>query len=221
MPALDREIEMVRARLLEMLARAEAMVRQTARALADRDPHGARAVIAADEELNRLELEIDAACLRILALRQPVGAALRFVTTAMKMVTDAERIGDLAASVAAHGLVLHEETGPDSSMELSRMGTLAGDMIAAAAAAMLRGDAVAARDLARRDLELDQLNREVIGRWLAAMAADRAQASRGVRITLISKDLERIGDHVVNLGERIAFAVDGRDVRHGLGGEGA
>lgn len=218
MPGPDAEIEVLRVRLLEMLARAEGMVRQATRSLADRDPHGARAVIAADEGLNRLEIEVDAACLRILALRQPVGASLRFVTTAMKMVTDAERIGDLASSVAAHGLVLHEDTGPDASMELAHMGAFAAEMVAAAVASMVRGDAAAARDVARKDLVLDRLNRELIERWIVAMDADPAQAFRGFRITMISKDLERIGDHAVNLGERIAFALDGRDVRHGLPG---
>lgn len=199
---------------LQMCVRAESMVRRAVRSVVERDAELGRAVIETDAELDRLEVEIDRACLRCLALRQPVGRDLRLVTSMLKVVTDLERIGDLAVNIARRGLELTGGTGVQPTLDIVRMGELAGDMVRSAADAFVSGDPELAEDLAARDLEVDRLNREAFDRWLEAMHAHPSQADRALALTSISRHLERIADHAVNVGQMVVFLVEGRDVRH-------
>lgn len=215
----DPDLERVRTLFLQMCVRAEAMVRLAVRSVMERDPEMGRSVVAADRELDRLEVEIDRQCLRILALQQPVGRELRLVTTCMKMVTDLERIGDLAVNVAERGLELTQGAGVEPGLDLQRMGELAADMIRAAADAFVAGDADIAKALIARDKEVDRLNREAFSRWIQAIGAHPDQANRALALTSISKYLERVADHACNLAEMIVFLVEGEDVRHGQAGK--
>lgn len=215
----DPDLERVRTLFLQMCVRAEAMVRLAVRSVMERDPEMGRSVVAADRELDRLEVEIDRQCLRILALQQPVGRELRLVTTCMKMVTDLERIGDLAVNVAERGLELTQGAGVEPGLDLQRMGELAADMIRAAADAFVAGDADIAKALIARDKEVDRLNREAFSRWIRAIGAHPDQANRALALTSISKYLERVADHACNLAEMIVFLVEGEDVRHGQAGK--
>lgn len=215
----DPDLERVRTLFLQMCVRAEAMVRLAVRSVMERDPEMGRSVVAADRELDRLEVEIDRQCLRILALQQPVGRELRLVTTCMKMVTDLERIGDLAVNVAERGLELTQGAGVEPGLDLQRMGELAADMIRAAADAFVAGDADIAKALIARDKEVDRLNREAFSRWIQAIGAHPDQANRALALTSISKYLERVADHACNLAEMIVFLVEGEDMRHGQAGK--
>jgi phosphate transport system protein len=210
----DRDLDDIRTLFLQMCVRAESMVRRAVRSVLTRDAELGRSVVETDAELDRLEVEVDRACLRFLALRQPVGRDLRFVTTVMKMVTDLERIGDLAVNIAKRGLELTSGSGLQPSTEIVRMGDVAADMLREAADAFVSDDARIASALRERDGEVDQLNREGVSRWLEAMTAHPSQAERALALTSISRYLERIADHTVNLGEMIVFLVEGRDVRH-------
>jgi phosphate transport system protein len=212
--ATDRDLEQIRTLFLQMCVRAESMVRRAVRSVVDRDPELGRAVIQTDIELDRLEVEVDRACLRCLALRQPVGRDLRQVTTVLKMVTDLERIGDLAVNIARRGIELAASGGLQPSLDLVRMGELAADMVRAAADAFVSDDPELAAGLRIRDAEVDRLNAEVVQRWLEVMTAHPSQAERALALTSISRYLERIADHAVNLGEMVIFLVEGRDVRH-------
>ncbi len=212
--ATDRDLEHIRTLFLQMCVRAESMVRRSVRSVVERDAELGRAVIETDVELDRLEVEVDRACLRCLALRQPVGRDLRFVTTTLKMVTDLERIGDLAVNIARRGLELGAGTGLQPSGELVRMGELSADMVRAAADAFVSDDPELAAGLRARDAAIDRLNAEAVQRWLEVMAAHPSQVERALALTSISRYLERIADHAVNLGEMVIFLVEGRDVRH-------
>ena len=210
----EAEQERIRTLFLQMCVRAESMVRLAVRSVVDRDPALGRSVVSADRELDKLEVEIDRLCLRYLASRSPVGFELRMITTMMKMVTDLERIGDLAVNIAERGLHLTAGAGIEPGMDLPRMGELAADMIRAAADGFLEGDPAIARELFDRDKEVDELNRQAFAKWIEAMSAHPDQVDRALSLTSMSKHLERVADHACNLGEMVVFLVEGEDVRH-------
>ena len=212
--ATDRDLEHIRTLFLQMCVRSESMVRRSVRSVVSRDAELGRAVIQTDVELDRLEVQVDRSCLRCLALRQPVGHDLRFVTTVLKMVVDLERIGDLSVNIAKRGLELSAGAGLQPSLDLVRMGELSADMVRAAADAFVEGDPALGAQLRERDAEVDRLNRELVQRWIDVMTAHPSQAERALALTSISRYLERIADHAVNLGQMVVFLVDGRDVRH-------
>ena len=211
----EAELDHIRTLFLQMCVRSESMVRVAMRSVLDRDPTLGRSVIAADRELNSLEVEIDRLCLQYLARRKPIGTTLRMITTIMKMVTDLERIGDLSVNVAERGLELTAGVGIEPGTDMPAMAEIAADMVRTAADAFLDGDPRQARALIERDREVDDLNRLALERWIRAMVAHPDQADRALALTSMSKYLERIADHACNLGEMIVFLVEGQDVRHG------
>ena len=211
---IEADLDEIRTLFLQMFVRAESMVRLSVRSVMERDTYLGRSVLSADADLDRLEVRIDELCLEILAERHPVGDELRMVTTIMKMVTDLERIGDLAANIAKRGLDLAAGTGYEPGFELTMMGELAADMVRAAADAFVDRDSASARELLRRDVQIDQINRDIFQTGIREMSAHSDQVDRVLLTTSISRHLERVGDHAVNLGEMVIFLVDGRDVRH-------
>ncbi|MCA9567142.1 MAG: phosphate signaling complex protein PhoU [Myxococcales bacterium] len=211
---LEADLDEIRTLFLQMCVRAESMVRLSVRSVMERDAYLGRSVQSADSDLDRLEMRIDEVCLHTLATTHPVGEELRMVTTVMKMVTDLERIGDLAVNIARRGLELSSGSGYEPGFELTMMGELAADMVRSAADAFLERNSELARDLMRRDVQLDQINREIFETGIREMAAYSDQVDRVMLTTSISRCLERIGDHAVNVGEMVVFLVDGRDVRH-------
>ncbi len=211
----EAELDRIRTLFLQMCVRAESMVRLGVRSVVDRDLSLGRSVVDADRELDRLEIEIDRLCLTYLATRQPVGAELRTITTIMKMVTDLERIGDLSVNVAERGLDLSSGMGIEPGLDLPQMAEIAADMVRMAADAFLEADPHMARDVIAKDSEVDELNRLAFEKWMTAMAAHSDQVDRALSLVSMSKYIERIADHAVNLGEMIVFLVEGRDLRHG------
>ncbi len=213
-PALDGDLEQIRTLFLQMCVRGEAMVQQALRALVLRDPHLARAVVAADEAIDSLEVEIDRLCVRVLATHRPTGYQLRLVTTVLKMVTDVERIGDLAVNIAERALDFGQGPGLEADDQVREMGQRVVEMIRVASDGFVSGDVGALGELQRRDDEVDQLNRASFQRWLGVMVDHPDQSLRALGFTSVSRYLERIADHAVNLGQMIVLLVDGRDVRH-------
>jgi len=211
---LEADLDRVRTLYLQMCVRAESMVRLAVRSVMERDAYLGRSVVAADRDLDALEIRIDGLCLKVLEQRHPRGEDLRLVTTVMKMVTDLERIGDLATNVAKRGLHLSAGSGYEPGFELTMMGEAAADMIRMSADAFVAQDTEIAQDVLSRDRQIDQINREVFERAVQEMAAHSDQVDRVLGMTSISKYLERAGDHACNLAEMVVFLVDGRDVRH-------
>ncbi len=209
-----QEIAQLRTALLQMWVRAENMVRQAVRSVMERDAQMGRAVIAMDEDVDSMEVELDRRCLSILARGTHDAEQLRFVTAVMKMVTDLERIGDLAVNVSERGFDLVIGRGVEPSPDLAIMGDLVADMVRDAADAFVARDAVAALELRERDKDVDAMNRAAFAQGLAILSAHPDQADRALSLTNISKHLERIGDHAVSLAEMVFFVVDGTDVRH-------
>ena len=211
---LEADLDRIRTLYLQMCVRAESMVRLAVRSVMERDAYLGRSVVAADRDLDALELRIDELCLKALEQRHPRGEDLRLVTTVMKMVTDLERIGDLATNVAKRGLYLSAGSGYEPGFELTMMGEAAAEMIRMSADAFVAQDTELAQDVLSRDRQIDQINREVFERAVQEMAAHSDQVDRVLGMTSISKYLERAGDHACNLAEMVVFLVDGRDVRH-------
>lgn len=214
-PELPEDLDRIRTLFLQMCVRAESMIAQSVRSVLQRDPHLARGVVAADEALDDLEIEIDGLCVRCLALRRPSGYDLRLVTTVLKMVTDLERIGDLAVNIAERGLDLGVGPGLAPGDDLAEMGRRVVAMVREAADGFVRSDAGTARRLQEMDETVDAMNRTSFNRWLEVVAAQPDQAERAMAYTSISRYLERAGDHAVNVGKMVVLLVEGRDIRHG------
>jgi phosphate transport system protein len=190
------------------------MIKETQRALTELDSAAAKRMIAYDHEINRQEVMIDELSLNIIALRQPAARDLRFITLALKVSTDLERIGDLCVNIAERTLELNEEPQLKPYIDLPKMAEAAEGMIVDALEAFLRGDAELAAEVTRRDDYMDQLNVQVFRELLTFMMEDPKTISRATRLIFIGKNLERIADHATNIAEMVIFMVKGKDIRH-------
>jgi phosphate transport system protein len=210
----EAELGQVRERLLIMAGRVEQMIADAIRAVGERDPELARATIAADNQVNRTEVETDELCMRVLARRQPMASDLRFITLALKMVTDLERIGDLAVNICERAIDLAGEARLDGVDALHTMATLVQSMVRDAIDAFVRADAALAEGVIARDDEVDEAYHTYFRAVLAGMTRDPASIERGIHVQSVAKWLERIGDHATNIAELVIFMVRGTDVRH-------
>jgi phosphate transport system protein len=209
----EQELRDLRESLLRMAGRVEAMIGQAGRALVERDAELARATIEADQEVNKAEVDIDEECLLILAKRQPMASDLRFVTLAMKMVTDLERIADLAVNIceraidlAKADLVIHPSI-PEMTAAVERM-------VRGSINAFVEQDVAKARRVIEVDDEVDNLYHAIFEDLLTGMHSDPAHLHDAIHVQSVAKWLERMGDHSTNLAELVIFMVEGRDIRH-------
>lgn len=212
--AFDGELRDLRDRLLLMASRVDDMIASSVRAIVERDPELARKTIETDRKVNGDEVTTDELCLRILARRQPVAGDLRFVTLALKMVTDLERIGDLAVNISERALDLATEPPLPAYAELPRMSELVQSMVRDAIDAFVSRDAAKAKAVLTRDDEIDELYHKLFRELLAQMAKDSSLLERGIHVQSVAKFLERMGDHSTNLAEQVVFLVEGTDIRH-------
>jgi phosphate transport system protein len=210
----DQDLERLRERILAMGGNLVGMIKETMRALLERDSAAARRMIEYDHEINRQEVMIDELSLNIIALRQPAARDLRFITLALKVSTDLERIGDLCVNIAERALELNEEPQLKPYIDLPKMAEAAEGMIVDALEAFLRGDAELAAEVTRRDDYIDQLNSQIFRELLTFMMEDPKTITRATRLIFVGKNLERIADHATNIGEMVIFMVKGKDIRH-------
>jgi phosphate transport system protein len=210
----EKELERLRERVLFMGARVESMIENGMRAFRKRDVDLAQRIIDLDPEIDSLEMEIDELCIKILARRQPVASDLRFITTALKNVTDLERIGDLAVNICERVVELDNEPPLGSSAAIERMATVSLQMLRDALDAFVNADIRKAEHVIARDSTVDAYYAELFPQLVAAMMADPNIVFRATRLQSIGKYLERIGDHATNLAEMVVFMVKGKDVRH-------
>jgi phosphate transport system protein len=210
----DDELKLLKEKLLEMAARAEEQIGLAVRGLKDRKVEMAADVLEKEEGINRLDIEIDDMAMRLLALRQPMAADLRFITSAMKIGSDLERIGDLAVNIAERtmDLLKHPELKP--LIDIPRMAEMARAMVRDVLNAFVNGDADLAKDVCRRDDEVDQLNDQIFRELLTYMMEDTGSIARAVDLILVGRHLERIADHATNIGEDVIYMVQGRTIKH-------
>jgi phosphate transport system protein len=210
----ESELRRLREQLLLMGAKVEEAIAASIKALVDRDSDMARRAIEIDHQVNRLEIETDDLCLRVLAKRQPVASDLRFITIAIKMVTDLERIGDLAVNTSERVIELNADPPLKPYVDLPKMAETAQGMVRDALDAFVNRDADRARRVIERDATVDAYYAQIFRELLTYMMEDPRNIQRATRVQSIAKYLERIGDHATNLAEMVVFMVKGKDIRH-------
>jgi phosphate transport system protein len=210
----DEELKLLKEKLLDMASRAEEQIGLAVRGLKDRKQEMACEVLAKEEAINRLDIEIDDMALRLLALRQPMATDLRFITSAMKIGSDLERIGDLAVNIAERTLELLKFPQLKPLIDIPRMAEMSQEMVRDALNAFVNGDAVLAKNVCQRDDQVDQLNNQIFRELLTFMMADAATIPRAVDLILVGRHLERIADHATNIGEDVIYMVRGKTIKH-------
>lgn len=210
----ENDLKLLRERLLLMAGRVEGMIADAVRALIERNAVIAQRTIEADHKVNRAEMEIDELCMLILVKRQPMASDLRFVTHSLKMVTDLERIGDLAVNICERAMDLCRFPPSESSGDISRMASAVQSMTRDAIEAFVQRCSEEAENVMLRDDEVDELYHHVFRDILAGMLRDPSVVERGIHLQSVAKFLERIGDHATNLAEQVIFMVRAEDVRH-------
>ncbi|MCM2264378.1 MAG: phosphate signaling complex protein PhoU [Desulfuromonadales bacterium] len=210
----DLELNEIREKLLEMGGKVEVMIANAMKSLVERDSALAEQTIAFDHHINHMEVEIDEKCLQVLARRQPAARDLRFLTLALKIVTDLERIGDQCRNIAKRVLELNTEPPLKPYIDLPRMSAAAATMVREALDAFVKGDAELALKVCKDDAFVDGLNDQIQRELLVFMMSDPTSISRAVKVNYIAKCLERVADHATNVAEMVIFMVKGKDIRH-------
>lgn len=210
----EQDLRDLRDRLLSMAAKIESLIADAMRALAERDSGLAEEVRERDREVNRLEVDIDNLCNRILALRQPAASDLRFITTALKIVTDLERCGDLAVNIAERALELNQAAPLKQYQDLPRLAQLAQSQVKLALDSFVAADTEKAEAVLQGDEHLDTLYVKILNELVSYMMEDSRTIRRGMALMFVAKHLERIGDHALNVAEMVVYMVRGTDIRH-------
>ena len=210
----DQELRNLRDKLLLMGSLVEEMIGKGETALRTRDTALAQATMRTDRRINRLECEVDELAMRILATRQPVAGDLRFVTTALKIVTDLERIGDLCVNICERVVELNEEPPLQPVGDLTSLADEAISLVHDALDALVARDVDKAKALLGRDSVIDDHYAQIFRGVLDLMAREPAAIYRATRVQSIAKYLERIADHATNIAETVVFLVKGTDIRH-------
>ncbi len=212
----EAELQNLRNQLLTMGGMVEERVHRAVHALVHRSEEDAKRIIASDKEINDLQMDVDNRCLKLLATQTPLAVDLRLITSAMKINADLERIGDQAVNVAESVLVLIPQPPLKPLIDIPRMAGIAEKMIRDALDAFVKRDAELARDVLRRDDEVDELKDQVFRELLTYMMADPGTIQRALSLILISRNQERIADHATNIAEDVIFIAEAKDVRHNV-----
>jgi len=214
MSTFDDELLQLKERILKMGSLVEDAIKNSVLSLVERDNTLAINVIDNDRVVNTLDVEIDEESIRLIALRQPKAGDLRFITTAMKITTDLERMGDLAVNIAERALELNEEPLLKPYIDIPRMRTIAQRMTRDALDAFVRRDKRLARDVIIRDDEVDDLKHLVLHELAFFMVQDPKTVTRAMKISFVAQYLERIADHATNIAEMVIYLVEGKLIRH-------
>ena len=210
----DEELAGLKEKILRMGALVEEQIQQSLKALIDRDEELAQRVIINDHRVNTLDVEVDEVCLELLALYQPAARDLRFITTAMKISTELERMSDLAENICERAIELNEEPQLKPYIDIPMMAERALKMVWEALDAFVKSDSTLARKVLEEDDIVDELTEQVFRELLSFMMEDPKTISRAIRLSFISKYIERIADHATNVAELVVYLVEGKIIRH-------
>ena len=213
-PHFQEELDQLKARLLEMGGLAEDRLRQSVRGLVERDLGLIERVLVGDAAINQLHIEIDDRCFKLLALHQPMAVDLRSIVSAVKINTDLERVGDLAVNIGEAVRRYLQHPPVKELIDIPRMAVIAQDMLRDSLDSYVRRDTNLAQSVLDSDDELDNLKTMVFRELLTHMLRDPSTVEPALDLILISRHLERIGDHATNVAEDVIFMVSARDVRH-------
>lgn len=211
----DEELNELKHRLMKMCALAETMIGDAIKALVERDAAVLPFIWQHEAEVNRLQVEIDEACFKLIALRQPTASDLRFILGAAKTNTDLERLADQAVNISnkAERLLKHEPLKP--FVIIPQMTDIARGMVRDSLHAYVNRQPEKAREVIQRDLQLNALKKEINAEMMGFIQQNPATAPYSLDIVLVAHNLERIGDHAKNIAENAVFVIEGKDIRHG------
>jgi phosphate transport system protein len=210
----ERELQEIKDGLLYLGALTEKALEDGSVALLERNTELAKQIICNDDVIDRLDVEVEEKCIRLLALRQPAARDLRFITTAVKITGHLERIGDMAAKIAEKVIILNELPPIKPYIDLPRMAEIVRGMIHKSLDAMVREDVDAAQKVREEDAVIDRLNDQVFRELLTFMMEDPHKIQVSLYIMQISKNLERIADHAEGIADMVIYMVTGKSVRH-------
>jgi len=211
---LDDELSSLRDRVLLLGGEAERALDRAMYALTERDNEAAREVLAHDDEVDRLEVEVDRQCIDIIALRQPAARDLRFVISVAKMAPVLERIADHACNIARAAINLNNEPELKSTADVQVMAEHASAMLRGALDAFTNSDAELARQIIQRDQEINDIYNHVFHELIEMMVTDPATATRDARLLFVAKHLERIGDYVTDICELTVYMAQAAFIKH-------
>jgi phosphate transport system protein len=214
MTIFEDELNNLKIKILKLASLVEEAVGHSIKSLVERNSDLARQVIESDTQINTYEVAIDEECIRLIALRQPLAGDLRFITTAMKITTDLERMGDYAVDLCERSLELNEEPQLKPYIDIPRMAEIAQGMVRDALQAFLEKNTPLAYEVIKRDDEVDQLTVQIFNELLFYMIKDSTTITRAIKISYISKYLERIADHATNIAEMVVYMIEGNMIRH-------
>ena len=210
----DEQLSLVKEKLLSMASLAESMIYKAVKSLTDRRESLFGEVNGNEKRVNLLEIEIDGLCLKLLALKQPMAADLRFITSAMKINSELERIGDMAVNITQCVAVLIKQPQLKPYIDIPRMADLAQKMVKDSLDSFIKQDVNLARSVLTHDGEIDGLKDQIFRELLTFMMSDPSTIPRALQLVLVSRHLERIGDHATNIAEDVIYLVQGKDIRH-------
>ncbi len=210
----EQDIEALKEHVLKMGGFVEDSIRKSVKALVERERNMAIEVIDGDAIINNFDVEIEEECIRFLAIWQPTGSNLRFVTTAIKIITDLERMGDLAVDICERAVEMLEEPQLKPYIDIPRMAEAAQKMLKDSLDAFVSKDEDLALSVCAADDFVDNLNQQIFNELLIYMLKDPKNIARAVRLTYITKYLERIADHATNIAEMVVYMVKGKVIRH-------
>jgi len=211
---LDDELDLLRDRVLLLGGEVEGALQNAMRSLVERDTDLAYGVLNHDDAIDRIEVEIDRACIDIIALRQPAARDLRFVISVAKMAPVLERIADHACNIARAAIDLNNEPELKPNVELRQMAEHASSMLRAALDAFTSNDARTARQVIQRDSQIDELYNQVFHSLIEGMVSEPATATRNARLIFVAKHLERIGDYVTDICELTVYMAEAAFIKH-------
>jgi phosphate transport system protein len=214
MAIFDNELKELRQNILKLGCMVENAIRDSVKALVERDSELAKEVIQRDHLVNALDVKIDEECVRLIALRQPMASDLRLITTAMKITTDLERMGDLAVNIAERAIELNEEPQLKPFVNIPRMAEISQSMVRDSLDSFVTGCSRLPYEVIKRDDEVDDLTVRNFEELLSFMIQDPKNIPLAVKRTYIAKYLERIADHATNICEMIIYMCKGKMIRH-------
>jgi phosphate transport system protein len=210
----QKELQELKENLLKMAALVEEGTNNAVMSLVKRDSELAKKTFEGEDRINVMEIAIEDTCLKLLALRQPMAADLRFITSAMKIITDLERMGDQAVNIAERAISLNQEPQLKPYIDIPRMAEIAQSMVKDVLDAFVNRDSKLARSVCERDDLVDGLNDQVVRELLTYMMSDPKTITREVHLMIVARCLERIADHATNIAEDVIFMVDALVIKH-------
>ena len=210
----EKELQAIKDGLIYLGALTETAIRRAMKSLSERDTELARKVVREDDEIDRLDSDLEERCIKILALRQPTAIDLRFITTAIKITGHLERIGDMAVNIAEKVMLLNEEPQLKPYIDLPRMAELVGDMIEDSLDSFVKSDLKQAEKVRQMEQVIDDLNEQIFRELLTFMMEDSRNIHRALLVMQVSKNMERIADHAKGIADMVTYMVTGECVRH-------